>query len=181
VISSVFVMPELDDRLCLMTIHAHPDDEASKGPGTVAKAKAEGMKTVLVCCTGGEQGEILNPAMKTPEVEENLHEVRMAELAESVRIIGYEELVFLGYRDSGMPETPANEDPRCFARAELDEAVGRLVATIREHRPHVIVTPTTSAGTRTPTTSGCTTSRCRPSRRPATPTPFRRRASRGSR
>ena len=133
-------MPQMDDRLCLMTVHAHPDDEASKGAGTVAKAHAEGIKTVLVCCTGGEQGDILNPAMDTPEVRERLHEVRMEELAESVRVIGYEELVLLGYRDSGMPDTPANEDPRCFARADLDEAVGRLVAAIREHRPHVIVT-----------------------------------------
>jgi len=133
-------MPEYDDRLCLMTVHAHPDDEASKGPATVAKAKAEGIKTVLVCCTGGEQGDILNPAMDTPEVRERLHEVRMEELAESMRVIGYEELVLLGYQDSGMPDTPANEDPRCFARADLDEAVGRLVKAIREHRPHVIVT-----------------------------------------
>jgi mycothiol S-conjugate amidase len=133
-------MPEMDDRLCLMTVHAHPDDEASKGAGTVAKAKAEGMRTVLVCCTGGEQGEVLNPAMDTPEVQERLHEVRMEELRASMDAIGYEELVLLGYRDSGMPDTPANDDPRCFARADHDEAVGRLVAAIREHRPHVIVT-----------------------------------------
>ena len=130
----------MSERLTLLTVHAHPDDEASKGPATVAKAKAEGIKTVLVCCTGGEQGDILNPAMDTPEVRERLHEVRMEELAESMRVIGYEELVLLGYQDSGMPDTPANEDPRCFARADLDEAVGRLVKAIREHRPHVIVT-----------------------------------------
>src|SRR4051812_11626308 len=128
------------DRLCLMTVHAHPDDEASKGPGTVAKAAAEGAKTVLVCCTGGEAGDILNPAMDNDEVRSRLHEIRMEELAESVRIIGYEELVMLGYRDSGMPDTPANADPRCFAQAPLDEAVGRLVAAIRTHRPDVIVT-----------------------------------------
>ena len=133
-------MPEIADRLCLMTVHAHPDDEASKGAGTVARAKAEGMKTVLVCCTGGEAGDILNPAMDTPEVRERLHDVRMEELAASIEVIGYEELVLLGYRDSGMPESPENEDPRCFARAELDDAVGRLVKAIREHRPHVIVT-----------------------------------------
>ncbi|MGD9798904.1 MAG: mycothiol conjugate amidase Mca [Acidimicrobiia bacterium] len=129
-----------DERLCLLTVHAHPDDEASKGAGTVARARAEGIKTVLVCCTGGEEGEILNPAMESDEVRARLHEVRMEELAESVRIIGYEELVLLGYRDSGMPESEANADPRSFAQAPLDEAVGRLVAVIRQHRPHVVVT-----------------------------------------
>ena len=127
------------DRLCLMTVHAHPDDEASKGAATVAKARAEGVRTVLVCCTGGEAGEILNPAMDREEVRARLPEVRMEELAASVEAIGYEELVLLGYRDSGMPGTPENEDPRCFARADLDEAVGRLVAAIRRHRPHVLV------------------------------------------
>jgi mycothiol S-conjugate amidase len=128
------------DALCLLTVHAHPDDEASKGAGTVAKAHAEGVHTVLVCCTGGEEGEILNPAMDTEEVRARLHEVRMEELAESTRIIGYDDLIMLGYRDSGMPDSEANADPRCFAAAPLDEAVGRLVAAVREHRPHVIVT-----------------------------------------
>ncbi|HSH23068.1 MAG TPA: mycothiol conjugate amidase Mca [Acidimicrobiales bacterium] len=128
------------DQLCLMTVHAHPDDEASKGAGTVARARAEGIRTVLVCCTGGEQGDILNPAMDTPEVRERLAEVRMEELAASMEVIGYDELVLLGYRDSGMPGTPTNEDPRCFARADHNEAVGRLVAAIRRHRPHVLVT-----------------------------------------
>lgn len=122
-----------------MTVHAHPDDEASKGAGTVARARAEGVRTVLVCCTGGEQGEILNPAMDTAEVRERLAEVRMEELAASMEVIGYDELFLLGYRDSGMAGTPENDDPRCFARADHDEAEGRLVAAIRHHRPHVLV------------------------------------------
>jgi mycothiol S-conjugate amidase len=128
------------ERLTLLTVHAHPDDESSKGAGTVAKYAAEGVHTVLVCATGGEAGDILNPAMDTPEVRENLHQVRMDELAKATSIIGFHEVVMLGYRDSGMPDTPENEDPRCFARAELDEAVGRLVKEIRRTRPQVIIT-----------------------------------------
>src|SRR5919202_1707689 len=128
------------DQLRLLTVHAHPDDEASKGAGTVARLKAEGGRSVLVCCTGGEAGDILNKAMDTPEVRARLHEVRMEELARATKIIGYDEVVMLGYRDSGMPGTPENEDPRCFARADLDEAVGRLVAIIRRTRPQVVVT-----------------------------------------
>src|ERR1700681_1557255 len=130
----------MSTRLCLLTVHAHPDDEASKGPATVARYHAEGVHTVLVCCTGGEAGDILNPAMDRPEVRDRLHEVRLGELERAAAIIGYDEVVMLGYRDSGMPGTPENEDPRCFARAPLDEAVGRLVAVIRRTRPQVIVT-----------------------------------------
>ena len=73
----------MSERLCLLSVHAHPDDEASKGAGTVAKYHAEGVHTVLVCATGGEEGEILNPAMDKPEVRDNLHEVRLGELQRS--------------------------------------------------------------------------------------------------
>jgi mycothiol S-conjugate amidase len=130
----------MDERLCLLTVHAHPDDESSKGAGSVARYHAEGVHTVLVCCTGGEAGDIINPAMDKPEVRERLHEIRMDELARATEIIGYDLVEMLGYRDSGMPDTPENEDPRCFARADFDEAVGRLVAVIRRERPQVIVT-----------------------------------------
>jgi mycothiol S-conjugate amidase len=78
--------------------------------------------------------------MDRPEVRENLHAVRMEELRRATEIIGYDEVVMLGYRDSGMADSPENDDPRCFARAESHEAVGRLVAVIRRERPHVIVT-----------------------------------------
>ncbi len=125
---------------CILSVHAHPDDEASKGAATVSRYVAEGVRSVLVTCTGGEEGEILNPAMDRDDVREQLHAYRMSELGRSVEIIGYHELVLLGYRDSGMPGSPANEHPNCFAQAPLDEAVGRLVAAIREHRPQVILT-----------------------------------------
>jgi mycothiol S-conjugate amidase len=130
----------MDERLCLLTVHAHPDDEASKGAGSVAKYHAEGVHTVLVCATGGEEGDILNPAMDKAEVRDNLHEVRMQELQRSADIIGYDELVWLGYRDSGMADTPANENPDCFAQAPFEEAVGRLVEAVRRERPQVMVT-----------------------------------------
>ena len=126
--------------LCLLTVHAHPDDESSKGAGSVARYHAEGIRTVLVTCTGGEAGDILNPAMDRPGVRENLPEIRRAELDAAAAIIGYDEVVFLGYRDSGMPDTPANADPRSFAQAPFDEAVGRMVAIMRRTRPQVVVT-----------------------------------------
>ncbi|MGI8793175.1 MAG: mycothiol conjugate amidase Mca [Acidimicrobiales bacterium] len=130
----------MEDRLSLLTVHAHPDDESSKGAGTVARYTAEGVHTTLVCCTGGEAGDILNPAMDTPEVRDNLAKVRMQELESATAIIGYRQVELLGYRDSGMPDSEANAHPECFANAPLEEAVGRLVAIIRQTKPQVIVT-----------------------------------------
>jgi mycothiol S-conjugate amidase len=126
--------------LCLLSVHAHPDDESSKGASTVARYHAEGVRTVLVCCTGGEEGDILNPAMDSPEVRADIGRVRLAELKAATDIIGYDETVLLGYRDSGMPGTEANARPESFAQAPPEEAVGRLVAVIRREHPQVILT-----------------------------------------
>jgi mycothiol S-conjugate amidase len=128
------------DRPVILTVHAHPDDESSKGAPTIARYRAMGAHTVLVCCTGGEEGDILNPAMDTPEVRADIAAVRHRELDLAAGVIGYEVVERLGYRDSGMPGSPANEHPDCFWQADLDEAIGRLVAVIRRERPHVIVT-----------------------------------------
>lgn len=130
----------MNERLCLLTVHAHPDDEASKGAPSIARYHAEGVRTVLVCCTGGEEGEILNPAMDRPEMVEQLAEIRRAELARAAEVIGYDEVVMLGYRDSGMKGSEANAHPNCFANADLDEAVDRLIRVIRRERPQVMVT-----------------------------------------
>jgi len=124
----------------VLSVHAHPDDEASKGAATMARYHHEGVRTVLVTCTGGEAGDILNPAADTEDVRRDLGAVRLRELDDAVRVIGYDELYLLGYRDSGMPDSEHNKHPECFAQAPLDEAVGRLVALIRKHKPHVIVT-----------------------------------------
>jgi mycothiol S-conjugate amidase len=121
-------------------VHAHPDDESSKGAATVARYHAEGVHNVLVTCTGGEAGDILNPAMDRPDVRADLPAVRLRELARATEIIGYDVVELLGYRDSGMPDSPENAHPDAFANAPLDEAVGRLVAIIRRERPQVIIT-----------------------------------------
>jgi mycothiol S-conjugate amidase len=106
----------------------------------VARYASEGIRSTLVCCTGGEAGDILNPALDRPEVRDNLAKVRLEELERSAEIIGYHEVVMLGYHDSGMPDTPVNARPDNFANAPEDEAVGRLVEVIRRTQPQVIVT-----------------------------------------
>lgn len=124
----------------LLTFHAHPDDEASKGAPSIAKAVAEGNECFLVCATGGEAGDILNPAMDRPEIRENIAKVRAEELAASGKILGFKEVIYLGYRDSGMPDTEENAHPDCFAKAPIEEAIERLVKIIRRVKPHVIIT-----------------------------------------
>ena len=128
------------EDLCLLTVHAHPDDEASKGAATCARYGAEGVRTVLVCCTGGEEGDIHNPAMDRPEVRADLPAIRAAELDAAAAIIGFSEVLMLGYRDSGMPDSEANSHPDSFHSAPFDEAVGRLVGAIRRNKPQVILT-----------------------------------------
>lgn len=137
-----------DAPLRLLTVHAHPDDESSKGAATVARYVDEGVRAVLVCCTGGEEGDILNPAADGPGVRERLAEVRRDELHRAAAIIGYHEVVWLGYRDSGYPEAPdatggppepTELPPESFGGAPLAEATERLVRILRAERPHVLV------------------------------------------
>ena len=123
----------------LLALHAHPDDESSKGAATVARASAAGVKCVLVTATGGEAGDILNPAMDRLEVRENLAEYRRKELAEAAAIIGFDEVVELGYRDSGMPDTADNHHPDALVNAPFEEVLGAVVAVVRRVRPEVIL------------------------------------------
>ncbi len=133
------MQPFTQADLRILSVHAHPDDEASKGAATMARYASEGVRTVLVTCTGGEAGDILNPEADSDDVRADLAAVRRRELDDAVRIIGYDALYLLGYRDSGMPDTEPNAHPDNFANADLDEAVGRLVAIVRGERPQVLV------------------------------------------
>ena len=136
-------MPPADPNspLRLMTVHAHPDDESSKGAATTARHIAEGHEVMVVTCTGGEAGSILNPAMDRPEVIADLAAVRRAEMARAAEILGVQHR-WLGFVDSGLPEgDPKPPLPEgCFALEDPDVATGRLVALVREFRPHVLVT-----------------------------------------
>jgi mycothiol S-conjugate amidase len=132
------------ERLRLMTVHAHPDDESSKGAATMARYAREGVDVLVVTCTGGEAGDILNPAMDRPEVRADLVAVRRKELAEACAILGVRQ-EWLGFRDSGFPEAPEGQplpplDPDCFAMQPPDVTARALVEVMRRERPHVVVT-----------------------------------------
>lgn len=129
------------DPLRLMAVHAHPDDEASKGAATTAKYVAEGVEVMVVTCTGGERGDILNPAMQEVVDREGIHVVREREMAEAARILGVRH-AWLGFEDSGFPEgdPPPPLPETSFAARPMDEIAPALVRHIREFRPQVITT-----------------------------------------
>ena len=113
---------------------------------TFARYSSEGVQTVLVTCTGGELGEMLDPDRDPVEARDRLGDIRRAELECAVKTLGIDQVIWLGYRDSGMAGTPGNEDPRSFHRADFAEATRRLVEVVRREKPQVIVTYNESGG-----------------------------------
>ncbi len=124
-----------------MAVHAHPDDESSKGAATTAKYAAEGNDVLVVTLTGGERGSILNPAMDVPGILDRIDEVRREEMAEAARALGVRQH-WLGFVDSGLPEgDPLPPLPEgSFALVPLEEATEALVRVVREFKPHVMTT-----------------------------------------
>ena len=130
------------ESLRLMAVHAHPDDESSKGAATLARYAHEGAEVVVVSCTGGERGSILNPAMADdPDVLRDMVGVRRAEMAAAAAALGVQHR-WLGFVDSGLPEgDPLPPLPEgCFALEPLEVAAAPLVALVRDFRPHVMTT-----------------------------------------
>jgi mycothiol S-conjugate amidase len=136
------------DQLRLMAVHAHPDDESSKGAATMARYVDEGVDVLVVTCTGGERGSILNPALQhRADIEANMPEVRRLEMQRAREILGVRQH-WLGFVDSGLPEgdpLPPLPDG-CFALTPMEEATKRLVREIRDFRPHVVTTYDESGG-----------------------------------
>ncbi|TAM87727.1 MAG: mycothiol conjugate amidase Mca [Jatrophihabitans sp.] len=132
----------MTDPLRLMAVHAHPDDESSKGAATMARYVDEGVDVLVVTCTGGERGSILNPALQgRADIEANISEVRRAEMRRAREILGIRQH-WLGFVDSGLPEgdpLPPLPDG-CFALVPIEDATERLVREIRDFRPHVVTT-----------------------------------------
>jgi N-acetyl-1-D-myo-inositol-2-amino-2-deoxy-alpha-D-glucopyranoside deacetylase len=130
----------------ILLVHAHPDDETINNGATMARYVAEGVGVTLLTCTLGEEGEVLVPelAQLAADQADQLGGYRISELRAAMAALGVTDMRFLGgagrYRDSGMMGTPANQHPRAFWNADLDEAVGHAVAVVREVRPQVLVT-----------------------------------------
>jgi len=134
----------VEEQLRLMHVHAHPDDESSKGAASTARYVAEGVDVHVVTCTGGERGSILNPSFQHPGIEDDpelITEIRREEMERARDILGVTQ-DWLGWVDSGWPEgDPKPPLPEgCFGLVPLEEAAAPLVRLIRSFRPHVLTT-----------------------------------------
>lgn len=119
-------MPEENtNQRRLMTIFAHPDDESFGVAGTIARARRAGNQVAIVCATRGEEGQISDPALATPET---LGQVREQELRAAVSALGVSDLTFLDYIDGHLAE------------ADQQEALAKVVYQIRRFRPDVVIT-----------------------------------------
>jgi mycothiol S-conjugate amidase len=130
------------EGLRLLAVHAHPDDESSKGTATMARYVAEGARVLVATCTGGERGDVLNPALQgDPDLLRDMAEFRRREMARAVAELGVEHS-WLGFVDSGLPEgdPPPPLPDGCFALEPLETAAEPLVRLVREFRPHVMTT-----------------------------------------
>ncbi len=132
----------MPDRRILF-VHAHPDDESIETGATMAKYAREGAYVCLVTCTRGEEGEVIPEDLRHLSGDA-LGEYRSGELTRACAALGVADQRYLGgagrWRDSGMMGDPANDHPRCFWRADVDEAADALVRVVREVRPQVVVT-----------------------------------------
>src|ERR1700760_535929 len=131
-----------DRPLTLMAVHAHPDDEATGTGGVLAKAAAEGIRTVLVTCTDGRCGD--GPGGVKPgepgHDPDAVAALRRTELEASRRVLGVTDLELLGYRDSGMMGWSGNTAPGAFWTTPVEVAAARLAALMDRFRPDVVVT-----------------------------------------
>ena len=131
----------MSERRRLMFVHAHPDDESSKGAATAARYVDEGARVTLVTCTDGAAGEVLNPAFDTAQLDiAPIARIRADELADAVAAIGFHATYGLGFADSGWHEVAADVPQGTFARMDLDVAAAALARLVRSERPHVVVT-----------------------------------------
>ena len=126
----------------MLCVHAHPDDEALFSAGVMAKAHAEGIRSVLVTCTDGSLGFGIDGVgpHDAGHDREKVAALRRGELESAAKLLGVDRLVTLGYRDSGMVGWPQNDDRAAFIHQPLDEVTSRISAILDEERPQVVVT-----------------------------------------
>lgn len=140
-VSLASVAKPVTEKLRLMAVHAHPDDESSKGAAATCRYVAEGVDVMVVTCTGGERGSVLNPKLDRPDVLDNMPEIRRAEMEHAREILGVRQ-EWLGFVDSGLPDgdPPPPLPDGCFALVDAQTGAEPLVRLIREFRPHVMTT-----------------------------------------
>ncbi len=129
------------EKLTLMAVHAHPDDESSSTGGVLATYSGQGIRTVVVTCTNGEFGDApggVKPGEDGHD-EQAVAQLRLSELRQACKILGVTDLEPLGYHDSGMPDWDYKERPEAFCNVPLEEVAGRVGGLIEQYRPQVVI------------------------------------------
>ncbi len=127
----------MEEKKIILCVLAHPDDETFGMGGTLALYARQGVEVYLICATKGEVGEVPDGMM---EGYKTVAELREHELAEAAHILGIKEVIYLGYRDSGMPGSEDNHHPQALAAAPLEEVVAKVAHYIRLLKPQVVLT-----------------------------------------
>jgi mycothiol conjugate amidase Mca len=140
------IMTPPNTPLSIMAVHAHPDDECTSGGSSLVKYQAEGVRTIVVTCTDGVEGEMHDPDLDPEWALPRMAEIRRGEMERAAKILNLTAHEWLGYRDSGMMGLPANDHPESFWKADLAEATGRLVKLVRKYRPQVMLTYNSNGG-----------------------------------
>ena len=134
---------KMNKRKAMVFFGAHPDDE-SFGPGaTLAQYAAAGVDVYYVCCTGGEMGTVDPGHLKE---NQTIKQLRSDEMKSAAAALGLKDVLYLGYRDSGMRGSAENKHPDSLAMARLEEATGRAVKIIRLIKPNVVITHDAGGG-----------------------------------
>jgi N-acetyl-1-D-myo-inositol-2-amino-2-deoxy-alpha-D-glucopyranoside deacetylase len=127
----------------LIFIGAHPDDETFGMGAVLAKYAADGVKVYYICATQGEAGTVDAAFLKGFK---NIADLRSAEMKAAAQVLGLSGVIYLGYRDSGMPGDPDNRNPGALINAPIEQVTERLVKIIRKLRPDVVITHDPSGG-----------------------------------
>jgi LmbE family N-acetylglucosaminyl deacetylase len=127
----------MNERKTILFVGAHPDDETFGIGGTLAQYAAAGVKVYYACATRGEAGTIAPETMKGYAT---IGEMRWAELTCAAKVLGLADIIYLGYRDSGMTGSEDNKHPEALVKAPVEQVAGRIVKVIREIKPQVVIT-----------------------------------------
>ena len=121
----------------ILSVLAHPDDEAFGMGGTLALYAMRGVEVYLACATLGEAGDIPPDFLQSSSSSAALRE---SELDCSANVLALKQVFKLGFRDSGMEGSPDNHHPDALVARPMEEVVERIAAVMRQVRPQVVLT-----------------------------------------
>ena len=121
----------------ILSVLAHPDDEAFGMGGTLALYAMRGVEVYLACATLGEAGDIPPDFLQSSSSSAALRE---SELDCSANVLALKQVFKLGFRDSGMEGSPDNHHPDALVARPMEEVVESIAAVMRQVRPQVVLT-----------------------------------------